>query len=317
MIDSNNIVNKIRMSYFEKNIIENSRNSFNYYFSQEKCNEKKVKENESSYVVCLSAFDQYIINNRDFITAMQSKKHHPISGGFTLGKLDKNEYLTVIIEDIITFQDKNWCITHSAGCQPLCISSIDKKERNLIHVTDGLFEPMIGIIGTEPEKDKLGSGRGNKHGGNLDLPCLKKGSTIIMPKFVDSPHLWFGDIHAKQGWGELAGVALECSGVIKFKLKKTKLKNVINDPIIIRNNSLNGYDAYYVSCRETYEEAIHCAVENALLMKENKITSFFDLGINGDLYIGQGIGKTISVAVKKHVNQLSEIGVIQNEQNFD
>lgn len=58
--------------------------------------------------------------------------------------------------------------------------------------------------------------------GNVDCHHIKKGSTIIMPVNVEGALLSLGDLHAKQGAGELLGCAVECDGRVTISVEVIK-----------------------------------------------------------------------------------------------
>lgn len=71
------------------------------------------------------------------------------------------------------------------------------------------YTPFIGTIGTAPEIDAISSLAPDRHGGNMDLPDVRSGSTIYLPVRTEGAFLYLGDCHAAQGDGELCGVAIE------------------------------------------------------------------------------------------------------------
>jgi acetamidase/formamidase len=76
-------------------------------------------------------------------------------------------------------------------------------------------EPFIGTICVAVPDTAILSFDANKHMvGNVDCPNLKKGSTVVMPVNVPGALLSLGDLHAKQGDGELLGCAVESDGVV-------------------------------------------------------------------------------------------------------
>jgi len=76
-------------------------------------------------------------------------------------------------------------------------------------------EPFIGTICVAMEGRVCLSYEANKEMvGNLDCPNVKKGSTVVMPVNVPGALLSLGDLHAKQGDGELLGCAVECDGEV-------------------------------------------------------------------------------------------------------
>lgn len=74
-------------------------------------------------------------------------------------------------------------------------------------------EPIIGTIGVAPADERTATyWNGQNFLGNVDCPSAKAGNTIVLPVNVEGAMLSLGDIHAKQGHGELAGCAVECRG---------------------------------------------------------------------------------------------------------
>lgn len=71
------------------------------------------------------------------------------------------------------------------------------------------YNPLIGTIGTSPQIDSISTLTPANHGGNMDLPDIRPGSTIYLPVRVEGALLYLGDCHASQGDGELCGVAIE------------------------------------------------------------------------------------------------------------
>lgn len=84
-------------------------------------------------------------------------------------------------------------------------------------------EPFIGTISIAGQDKVYFSYESNKDiVGNMDCPNAKKGSTIVMPVHVPGALLYLGDLHAKQGDGELLGCAVECDGLVTLSAKIIK-----------------------------------------------------------------------------------------------
>jgi amidase len=86
------------------------------------------------------------------------------------------------------------------------------------------LRPFIGCIGVAPssKNDEILSFFSGDFGGNLDFSAIAQSATIYLPVLHDGAYLYFGDGHALQGDGELAGNALETSLDIEFT---TRLMN--------------------------------------------------------------------------------------------
>jgi amidase len=80
------------------------------------------------------------------------------------------------------------------------------------------LRPMIGCIGTAPEVIAT-SGVAGKHGGNMDQPVVRSGTSILLPVFVEGALLYIGDVHATQGDGELSGVGLEVGAKVTVEVE--------------------------------------------------------------------------------------------------
>jgi amidase len=107
------------------------------------------------------------------------------------------------------------------------------------------MNPIVGCIGVCP-----GSGASvptlysGAFGGNMDLPMLRAGATVLLPVFHPDGLLMMGDIHAAQGHGEIIGGAIETSGVIACTIDLLK-RQAPPAPIVIDNTHISavGLDA--------------------------------------------------------------------------
>jgi acetamidase/formamidase len=83
------------------------------------------------------------------------------------------------------------------------------------------LRPMVGCIGVcPPNGERISTLFAGDYGGNLDLPSLTAGSTLLLPVFTDGALLSMGDIHAAQGHGELIGGGIETSGIIHCHVQR-------------------------------------------------------------------------------------------------
>jgi len=84
------------------------------------------------------------------------------------------------------------------------------------------YDPFIGTIGTSPKIDSINSQTPENHGGNMDLPDVRPGSTLYLPVRIPGARLFLGDCHATQGDGEVCGVAIEFSTVTTIEVDLAK-----------------------------------------------------------------------------------------------
>src|SRR5688500_13722048 len=74
------------------------------------------------------------------------------------------------------------------------------------------LQPMLGRLAVAPRGAEAFSGLWpGDFGGNMDAPELREGTTVYLPIFHDGAYMYFGDGHARQGQGEVAGTGLETS----------------------------------------------------------------------------------------------------------
>jgi acetamidase/formamidase len=82
------------------------------------------------------------------------------------------------------------------------------------------IEPFIGTISTAPREERIYSFyHGKEYCGNIDCPDLKAGTTVVLPVNVEGGLLSIGDIHARQGDGEITGCALEIRGKVQITIE--------------------------------------------------------------------------------------------------
>ncbi len=85
--------------------------------------------------------------------------------------------------------------------------------------------PMIGRVAVAPKGEESFPGLWpGDFGGNMDAPEIREGATIYLPIFHEGAYFYFGDGHAIQGHGEIAGTGPETTldVTLQFDLIKNK-----------------------------------------------------------------------------------------------
>lgn len=76
---------------------------------------------------------------------------------------------------------------------------------------------VCGAAGTDKDRC-LRSIPPRENGGNMDVKQMQKGTTLLLPCFVDGCLLSIGDVHFAQGDGEVSGTAVEMDATVTVKL---------------------------------------------------------------------------------------------------
>jgi acetamidase/formamidase len=89
------------------------------------------------------------------------------------------------------------------------------------------LKPMLGRVAVAPRGQEAFSGLWpGDFGGNMDAPEVRAGTTVYLPIFHDGAYFYFGDGHARQGHGEIAGTGLETSMDVVLELNLIKGKQI-------------------------------------------------------------------------------------------
>ena len=82
----------------------------------------------------------------------------------------------------------------------------------------------MGTLAVAPHLEAITALAPGPFGGNMDVPDVKPGNTVYLPVWNDGALFYTGDAHARQGQGELCGVALEITArvTVIFDIHKGK-----------------------------------------------------------------------------------------------
>jgi amidase len=89
------------------------------------------------------------------------------------------------------------------------------------------LKPMLGRVAVAPRGEEAFSGLWpGDFGGNMDAADVREGTTVFLPIFHDGAYFYFGDGHARQGDGEVAGTGLETSMDVVLKIDVVKGRQI-------------------------------------------------------------------------------------------
>ena len=97
------------------------------------------------------------------------------------------------------------------------------KEKRFASFEDGIkipLNPFCGVLGVAPKSQgTFDVAPPGKHGGNMDIRHLSKGSSVKIPVWVPGALFSAGDVHASMGDGEVCLSAIECSGTARLRFR--------------------------------------------------------------------------------------------------
>jgi amidase len=134
------------------------------------------------------------------------------------------------------------------------------------------LHPFLGCIGVAPlnKKNEILSFFQGEFGGNLDFSSISQSATIYLPVLHDGAFLYFGDGHALQGDGEIAGNALETSMDIEFTVQLIKSPvQVLTHPRVV-----NAEYIMAIGTDKNIDDALKMATEELIkwLQHDYKLT---------------------------------------------
>ncbi|MEO7157326.1 MAG: acetamidase/formamidase family protein [Vicinamibacterales bacterium] len=89
------------------------------------------------------------------------------------------------------------------------------------------LRPMLGRLAVAPAgEEAIGGLWPGNFGGNMDSSDAREGSTVYLPIFHDGALFYFGDVHALQGDGEIAGSGLETTADVTFQFDLIKGRRI-------------------------------------------------------------------------------------------
>ena len=85
--------------------------------------------------------------------------------------------------------------------------------------------PFIGTIGTAPRRERrLSYWNNREYCGNIDCSLVCEGNEVVLPVNTEGALLSLGDVHIRQGDGEVSGCAVECRGDVSVRIDIVRQK---------------------------------------------------------------------------------------------
>jgi acetamidase/formamidase len=123
----------------------------------------------------------------------------PLFGALT------STHLTATLQEPLS--ERVWMWQLDRGARTCRFSALDSA-----YTVDLPMDPMHGTVGVAPANlEVLSALTPAAHGGNMDTPEMRAGTTCYLGVNVEGALFSLGDGHARQGEGETCGVAVECA----------------------------------------------------------------------------------------------------------
>jgi acetamidase/formamidase len=156
------------------------------------------------------------------------------------------------------------------------------------------WDPFMGTLAVAPDLEAISALAPGPFGGNMDVPDVRPGNTVYLPVWNEGALFYTGDCHARQGQGELCGVALEITS------KVTVVFDVIKDKAIEWPRIESDEKIMVVGSARPMEDAARIAnTELVLWLEEEHGYDRWDayqlLTQAGGLYVGNMVDTTYSL----------------------
>lgn len=122
------------------------------------------------------------------------------------------------------------------------------------------LRPMLGRLAVAPQGQEAFAGLWpGDFGGNMDVADAREGTTVYLPVFHDGALFYFGDGHALQGDGEIAGSGLETTMDVTFQFDLIKGQRIRwprmedTDDIMVAGSARPLVDAFRIAQVELIE----------------------------------------------------------------
>ncbi len=156
------------------------------------------------------------------------------------------------------------------------------------------WQPFMGTLAVAPDLEAISALAPGPFGGNMDVPDVCPGNTVHLPVWNDGALFYTGDCHARQGQGELCGVALEITS------KVTVVFDVIKGKTIEWPRIESPDKIMVVGSARPMEDAARIANTELILWLEeehgfDRLDAYQLLTQAGGLYVGNMVDTTYSL----------------------
>ena len=220
--------------------------SYSYVFSPYREPIARVRPGEKVVIQCEDAFESRIRSTADVPSkALAGAKFlNPQTGPVYVEGAEPGDTLAVRIVDIEPTRDfaVSCLIPYFGGLTSTAVTrtlQAPLEERVWVwHLKDGVlhneemdlslpWQPFMGTFAVAPDLEAITTLAPGPFGGNMDVPDVCPGNTVYLPVWNEGGLFYTGDTHARQGQGELCGVALEITSRVTVVFDVIKGKPIL------------------------------------------------------------------------------------------
>ena len=207
----------------------------------------RVRPGEIVLVECSHGLPGLVTRDGRFTKPGPGDKINPATGPIYVEGVRPEDGLAIDLLDIRT-GDWGYCAEH--------VYEIRDGQVIVSNRTRLPAEPMLGVVGITPAAGSMDTRRPAETGGNMDCRDVRVGTTVVFTTQVPGAMAGFGDAHALQGDGEIAGQGLETDAevILRFRVLPQKLSA---RPVLLRPGFV-----YTVGAHEDLAEAAWQATDD-------------------------------------------------------
>ena len=151
--------------------------------------------------------------------------------------------------------------------------------------------PMLGFVGCAPANTRWHNGWCGEWGGNFDIPEVTTGASVHLPVAVPGALLHIGDMHARQGDGEICGAGgIEAGGRVRVRCELAELPALMTWPRITNETHI-----MTTAQARPAEDSFRTALSEMVLWLENDYRF-----LRGDAYMF--LGQVLEARCTQFVN---------------
>lgn len=273
---------------------------------------------ECGELVCVETIDAFggrLRSSNDLCTEKcpGPPRANPQTGPIYVEGVEPGDTLVVTIEDVVPRED--FAVTAlipgfgglTGTMQTATLDAPLPERTHILPIKDGALrfsdavvlplEPFVGTIGVAPDLEAISSLVPGYWGGNMDCLETRAGSQLWLPVSNAGGLFFVGDAHARQGDGEVTGVAAEMSAWVTLRFDVLKSRSIAwprietSDYLMAVGSARPLEDA----ARIAWKELIGWLAEDYAL---DPLEAYELLGLVGEMRLGNMVDPNYSMVAK-------------------